>query len=102
MPLTVQDLAVALRITADPAAALEAAQESILSRLLGSSQAMVGVYASSGTPEAVTDQAAVLVAAYIWDQPPAGRGSSFASAWVSSGAQALCEPWRTRRAALLA
>ena len=101
MAVDVTNLAVALRVIADPTTALLPAEGQVLGRLLAVSQALVSVYASEGTPEQVTDQAVVLVASYLYDQPASARSTSFSTAWVSSGAQAITEPWRQRRAGLL-
>ena len=101
MAVTVSQLALALRVIAAANETVDPAEGALLLRLLGSAQAVVGVYASSGTPEPVTDQAVILVAAYLWDQPQASRGTSFASAWINSGAAGITEPWRARRAAVL-
>ena len=46
---------------------------------------------------AIKDEAAIRMASYVYDQPNApSRGA--AAAWNSSGASALCAPWRVRRA----
>ena len=102
MAVTIPDLALALRVVTGSADPIEPAQRDLLSRLLGSSQAIVSVYASAGTPENVSDQAVILVASYLWDQPASARGMGFATSWINSGASALVEPWRVRRAGLLA
>ena len=102
MALTVTDLGVGLRIIADSTETLDPATEALLTRLLGSASALVGVYASPGTPVAVVEQSTILVASYLWDQPAAARGAGFATAWISSGASAIVEPWRVRRAGVLA
>ena len=103
MALTVIDLAVSLRViaTAVQARRIDPAVSGLLNRLLGSAQALVGSYASPGTPEPVTDQAVILVAAYLWEQPSSARGTAFSTAWINSGAAGLVEPWRVRRAGLL-
>ena len=80
---------------------LDPATEALLTRLLGSASALVGVYASPGTPVAVVEQSTILVASYLWDQPAAARGAGFATAWISSGASSIVEPWRIRRAGVL-
>ena len=101
MAVTIEELAVALRISADPDAAVDPAVASVLSRLHGASTALVETYASVGTPDLVKDQAVVLMASYLWDQPASSRNRAFATAWINSGASSICEPWRIRRAGLL-
>ena len=100
MALTVQQLALSLRVVGDETETLDQSQTDILTRHLETCSAVVTKYASTGTPVAVVDQGCILVASYLWDQPAAGRGSHFATAWINSGASALCEPWRVRRASV--
>ena len=101
MALTVTDLAIALRIIADSTETLDPSLESVLTRLRGTSNAIVAKYASEGTPASVLEQACIQIAAYLYDQPPSPRGTQFSTAWINSGASAVCEPWRVRRAGLL-
>ena len=49
-------------------------------------------------PEAVVNEAAIRLAAYLFDQPHAGRGLSFANAGRNSGAWAILLPHRIHRA----
>ena len=56
--------------------------------------------AFADTPAVVVNEAVVRLAAYLFDQPHAGRGSSFANALRSSGAAAILAPYRVHRAGL--
>ena len=96
MAVTVEDLAVALRLSTD-GTDLDAAQSALLTRLLGVGTAHVTLLAS-GAPEDVQDEAVVRLAAYLYDQP-LGRRDAFANAWVNSGAGALVSRWQVHRIA---
>ena len=49
-------------------------------------------------PEAIVNEAAIRLAGYLFDQPNAGRGLSFANAGRNSGAWAILLPYRVHRA----
>ena len=49
-------------------------------------------------PEATANEAVIRLAAYIYDQPNAGRGVMYANAMRSSGASAILLPYRIIRA----
>ena len=49
-------------------------------------------------PEVVVNEAAIRLAGYLFDQPNAGRGLSFANAGRNSGAWAILLPFRVHRA----
>ena len=49
-------------------------------------------------PEAVVNEAGIRLAGYLFDQPNAGRGLSFANAGRNSGAWAMLLPFRVHRA----
>ena len=48
-------------------------------------------------PDAVHNEAAIRLAGYLFDQPYAGRGASYANALRNSGAAAMLLPWRVHR-----
>ncbi len=104
MALTVQQLAVALRLTQDAAgyAKLPAGQQEVLTRNLGAAQAEIAAYlggdnAVSAVPKAVVDEAAVRIAAFLYDATPAdGRAQH---PLRQSGAQSLLAPFRVLRLA---
>ncbi|MDE2901751.1 MAG: hypothetical protein OXP73_01850, partial [Chloroflexota bacterium] len=101
MAVTVRQLAAALRLTTDLDTDPPEPQLSILNRLLGVGDAMVAQIAPTA-PEAIKDEALVRFAAYLYDQPTAGRGDSYGNAWRNSGAASLVTRWVVRRASLQA
>ena len=54
--------------------------------------------AYEAAPEAIVNEAAIRLAGYLFDQPNAGRGLSFANAGRNSGAWAMLLPYRVHRA----
>ena len=54
--------------------------------------------AYEAAPEAVVNEAAIRLAGFLFDQPNAGRGLSFANAGRNSGAWAILLPFRVHRA----
>ena len=50
------------------------------------------------TPEVIVNEAAIRLAGYLFDQPNAGRGLSFANAGRNSGAWTMLLPYRVHRA----
>ena len=49
-------------------------------------------------PEAVVNEAAIRLAGYLYDQPTAAGGASFANAVRNSGAASMLLPYRVHRA----
>ena len=49
-------------------------------------------------PEATANEAAVRLAAYLFDQPNAGKGDGYANAMRNSGAGRILLPYREHRA----
>lgn len=92
--LTVDQLRTAVRYgsstdeTAELTRVLDYATEAI-DRHLGDAYA--------GTPAVVVNEAAVRLAAYLLDQPNAGRGDGFANALRNSGAARMLLPYREHR-----
>ena len=60
------------------------------------SRHLAGAYAT--TPDSVANEAVVRLAAYLFDQPNAGRGSSYANAMRNSGAGRILLPYVIHRA----
>ena len=93
--LTAEQLAAAMRLgtsqeeTEQVTRLLAYATEAI-SRHLGSAYA--------DTPEAIVDEAAIRMSGYLWDQPYASRGSTYANTIQNSGAGAMLLPYRIHRA----
>ena len=100
MAVSVKELAVALRVSAD-GDDLPQGQQIILMRLKGTAEAHVNLNAA-GAPNYVKDEAVIRMAGYLYDSPPAARRDSYANAYVNSGAGALLLPWTTQRAAVSA
>ena len=92
MAIDATDLAVALRIAADPAATLPDGQTLIVARLLAVSTTIADNYAPNA-PGAIRDESAIRIAGWLYDRPPEAstRGHS---AILLSGAQSLLAPWR--------
>ena len=96
MAVTVEELAVALRLSAD-GTGLAAAQTAILGRLLGVAEAHVMLMIPTA-PHAVQDEAIVRMSSYLYDSPPGAQGTGYANAWANSGAGALASRWRQQAA----
>ena len=70
-------------------------------RLLGYVTAAISTHladAYEDAPEAIVNEAAIRLAGYLFDQPNAGRGLSYANAGRNSGAWAILLPFRVHRA----
>ena len=89
--LTVAQLAAALRLGDSPEETEEA------TRLLAYSSEAVLRHAPSATDTAL-NEAAIRLSGYLYDQPNAGRGLSFAHALRNSGAAGILLPYRIHRA----
>ena len=91
--LTVEELSNALRI-GDSAEERQEAE-----RLLIYTSEAILKYAPASTPAA--NEACIRLSAYLFDQPNAGRGLSFANAMRNSGAASILLPWRVHRAGII-
>ena len=89
--LTVAELAAALRLGDSTEETAEA------TRLLAFATAAVTKHAPDA-PDVVLNEAAVRLAAYLFDMPNAGRGAGYADAVRNSGAAAILLPYRVHRA----
>ena len=69
----------------------------LLSRLLGVSQAFVAI-AAPDAPEAIADQATIMMTATLYDQPTSTSGDRYGAGWRNSGAENLVSRWVVRRA----
>ena len=92
--LTVEELSNALRLGDSP----EERQEA--ERLLVYAGEAVIRHAPGSTPAAAAE-ATIRLSAYLFDQPNAGRGLSFANAMRSSGASSILAPYRQHRAGIV-
>lgn len=93
MALSIEIIRRAVRADADTDTDAE------LTRLQGVAVAYVAkVPKLSGIPEAVVDEAALRLIAYLYDRPAAATGTSYAAAFRNSGAAEALGPWILRRA----
>ena len=100
MAVTLAQLSVALRITVDATATVPEPAAGILTRIQSWATAEISGRAP-GAPDNYADQALVLLAGYVYDRPPAERGSAFANAWENSGTSDILRRWVNRRGFLL-
>ena len=95
LTLTPAGLSAAIRLGDSPEETAEA------TRLLGYVTAAITQHLGTsfeGAPEAVVDEAAIRLGAYLFDMPNAGRGLSYANAGRNSGAWTILLPYRIHRA----
>ena len=95
MAVTTEQLAVALRLSADGVQGASDAQRAVLERLRGVGEAFVELLIP-GAPESIRDECVVRQASYLYDAPVARR-DSFSNSWVNSGAGSLAARWQTQR-----
>ncbi|MDE2938941.1 MAG: hypothetical protein OXR67_08480 [Chloroflexota bacterium] len=70
-----------------------------ITRLLGYATAVVDREVGAAVvPQAVQNEAAVRIAAYLYDMPSASRGAAYAHVTRNSGAAAMLLPYRVHRA----
>ena len=95
MAVDVTQLAASLRLTDGTEAPAEPIL-SILTRLLGVSEAFVELRAP-GCPPAAREEAIVSMASYMYDRPKAAAERRYADAWANSGAAFIVAPWVVQR-----
>ena len=95
MAVDVTQLAASLRLTDGTEAPAEPIP-SILTRLLGVSEAFVELRAP-GCPPAAREEAIVSMASYMYDRPKAAAERRYADAWANSGAAFIVAPWVVQR-----
>ena len=95
LTLSVPELAAALRLGDSTAETAEA------TRLLAYATEAVQHYAPDA-PAVVHNEAAIRLAGFLYDQPNAGRGDSFANALRSSGAARVLGFYRAHRLGICA
>ena len=98
MAVDLATLAIELRLHTDPATPPAEPLAGVLGRALEAAKGIVGERAGQNAPEAVTDQATIAVASYLYDRPTAPQGERFANAWRNSGAASMLAPWAKVRA----
>ncbi len=94
MALDTAQLAVALRLIADPGDPVPAAQGQILTRLAAVSELLTDQYAPNA-PAAIREEAQIRVSAYLYDRP---ADLPSAGALLHSGAQSILAGYRAIRA----
>lgn len=97
MAVSVADLAVHLRISADPAAALPAAHQTVLTEMLAAATARIEEIAPAA-PDALKDRAVIQLCGYLNEAPAAPAGAGYAAALRNSGALHVLANHVTRRA----
>ena len=97
MALTVAQLAVELRVHADPDTAPAEPLLGTVTRLQATAVAMISAR-TAGAPEALQDQATIAIAGYLLDRPAAAQGGRFANVWKNSGAASMLAEFVVRRA----
>ena len=93
--LDVAALSAALRLGSSTEETAEA------TRLLGFATETISRHlgnAYADTPEIIVNEGVIRLAAYLYDQPNAGRGVGYANALRNSGAAAILLPYRVHRA----
>ena len=94
--LTDEQLSFAVRLTADPAAPVPAADLALM--LIPRTWAAEEVVrAAPDAPDSAHNLAVTVLVGYALDQPPAAAGGRFANAWPNSGAVFILRPWLTKR-----
>ena len=100
MAVTLEQLAVALRITTDPTATVPEPENGILTRIQSWAESEIAGRAPDA-PDNYRDQALVVLAGYVHDRPPVERGGAYANAWEHSGVSDILRRWVNRRGFLL-
>ncbi len=95
LTLTQEQLSAAIRLGASTEETTEATR--LLAYVTEAIKRHLGV-AYEGAPETIVNESAIRLAGYLFDQPNAGRGLSFANAGRNSGAWQILLPWRVHRA----
>lgn len=94
--LTVEQFSAALRLGDSAAETAEATR--LLAYATEAVSQHLGAAAYATTPAVAVNEAAIRLAAYLFDQPNAGRGAAYANAMRSSGAGRMLLPYRVHRA----
>ena len=92
MALTLPELAVHARITADPTAPVPEPYNTILTRLQATAQVSINSWAEDA-PELMREWATLAIVAYAFDRPTAFRRMAFSLVFTNCGARAMLAPW---------
>ena len=97
MALSVEDLAIELRIIGDPDDTLDPAISGVIQRLHLLASDMVERTAPAA-PEGTKDVCVAMIAGYLYDRPSSPSGAGWANALHNSGAAHVLTRWVSRRA----
>ena len=100
MAVTINKLAVNLRITTSVTQQVEEPYLSILTSILNWAIETVDSNAPQAT-ESAKDLAVYQLSAYLYDKPQASRGLAYSNAWANSGAANILRRWIQRRAIIV-
>ena len=100
MAVTNADLALESRLITLPTDALDAGLVARLTRLLAVADAFVTGWVVDTCPETVQDEARLILAAYLYDQPSVKTGN-YANAFINSGAASLLSRWHVERGSVI-
>lgn len=95
MAVTINSLAVELRIVAAADETLDAGLSEVLTRLLATCNGIINgrVVNASTLPEWARDEAVVRLAGYLYDKPNSTPGAGYANAFLNSGAESVLKPY---------
>lgn len=100
MALSVAELAVHLRVSADPGAELQEPYKAILMKLHRWAQSEIASR-TERAPDHAKDMGLILLAGYVFDKPASSGGARYANAWENSGAANVLRKWTKRRGVVL-
>ena len=100
MALSVKELAVHLRVCAEPGAELQEPYKAILMKLHTWATGEVASR-TEAAPDYAADMGLILLAGYVFDKPASSGGARYANAWENSGAANLLRRWTKRRGVVL-
>ena len=100
MAITVKQLAVHLRVSADPNQDVPEPHRTIITQLHTWANGVVDNRAP-GAPDHARDMAVIMLAGYVHDKPPSSRGAAYGNSWENSGAANVLRAWTTRRGIIL-
>ena len=87
----------AMRLHADPDAAVPEPLNGIIERLLNTCDAIVTGRCVATLPQSVRLDCVLFLATFLYDQPISQRSN----AWIRSGAMDICRPWIRRRGGVM-
>ena len=92
MALTLPELAVHARITADPTAAVPEPYNTILTRLQATAQGQIESWAEDA-PDLQKEWATLAIVGYAYDRPTAFRRMAFSDVFRYCGARGMLAAW---------